>query len=990
MTSSGGTGGDAVPLRQRPSLFLCSVAAFLHDTLNMRHNRTLSSTRPTAWVPAAALTLAFLLMTPCHIWAQTSLSPNVLVVYNSADSGSTAVASYYIGKRGIPSQNLCPITPPNNAFLNWSDFVSSVKTPIQSCLSQSTNRILYIVFTYNTPYKVIAPDNASYALDQFVADIWDIYTPPGQYGIPGMPQPYYAESQSQGNVYVPFLPFVNFSGPVIYSVWRLDAATPALAEGLIDKALLAESTGLSGQVCIDESFATASADYSSGDPDWDLRQSATFAREAGLAVTQDFNSAEFGTSPAPLRCDNAALYAGWNSLNHYNDAFSWNPGAIGLHLDSESAVNPRGGTNWSANALIRGITVTSGSVAEPYTHGLPRPDGIFRNLFEGANVGDAVVRNTEWLKWVIINMGDPLYRPFPAGFSSVTAPQNSLALNPRYLIGGNQATGTITLAAPAPSGGTTVALSSNQTAAATVPPSVVIAGGQTTASFPISTKLVTRDSPLYISAIFGTTTLTNTLVPQALLGSLTVSPPTMIGGTSATGFVFLNAGAPAGGIVVTLSSNNGAASVPSTVSVSEGTTSASFPITTTAVALTTSVTISGTYNGAVVIKGMTLIPLTPASVTLSPSSIIGSTASTANKVTMNGIAPADTVVNLSSNNSGVTVPASVTVAAGTSVSPVFTITTSLVSATTQVTISASYNGVSKMATLTVNPIVATPVLSPTSVVGGVSTTANKVTLNIAAPAGGLVVNLSSSDPGVGVPASVSVAAGATASPVFTITTSSVSATLMVTISATYNGVTRTAALTDNPVALLSVTLYPTTVVGGVSTTLNKVNLNGPAPAGGVSVNLTSSDPGVGVPTSVTVAAGATASPTFTITTSSVSATVMVTISASYNGVTKTAVLTDNPVALLSVALSPTSVVGGVSTTLNKVNLNGPAPAGGISVNLTSSNPGVTVPPSVTVAAGATSSPYFTITTPTVVAQTVVTISASYNGVTKTANLTVNQ
>jgi hypothetical protein len=31
---------------------------------------------------------------------------------------------------------------------------------------------------------------------------------------------------------------------------------------------------------------------------------------------------------------------------------------------------------------------------------------------EGANVGDAFLRNTLWLKWMIINIGDPLYRPF--------------------------------------------------------------------------------------------------------------------------------------------------------------------------------------------------------------------------------------------------------------------------------------------------------------------------------------------------------------------------------------------------------------------------------------------------------------------------------------------------------------------------------------------------------------------------------------------------
>ena len=950
-----------------------------------------SSSRIVSRILATTLAFAFLLTVPYRTWAQTN--QNVLVVYNSANSDSTDVANYYVARRAIPSQNLCAIKPPSTTSLSWSAFDSTVRTPIGNCLSTvGWNNILYIVFTYQTPYKVVAPDNALYALDQFIADIWDVYTPPGRYGLPATAQPYYAEAQSQGNVYVPFTSFAAFrvKNPIpIFSVWRLDAATPVLAKGLVDKALLAESTHLSGQVCIDEQLVTPTSDYGGGLSDWDLRQAAALARLAGFPVTQDFNTVEFGTSPAPLRCDNAALYAGGYSLNHYNDAFTWNPGAIGFHIDSASAYDPRGGTNWSANALIHGIAVTSGAVSEPTQLGLPHPDGVFRNLFEGANMGDAFMRNTMWLKWTIMNMGDPLYRPFPAGFPAVTAPENSLALVPRYLVGGKSSTGTITLASPAPSGGVTVALKSSMTTAATVPPTATVAAGQTTTSFPISTNVVVQDSPLYISATFGTSTLTNTLVPQPLLASVLLTPTSLIGGSSASGWVILNTSAPAGGIVVALSSNSSAASVPSTVPVAGGSTGAMFAISTSAVSITTTATISATYAGAKKTAPLTVKPLNVLSVALSPTSVIGSVSTTANKVTMSGPAPADTVVTLSSSVPGVTVPASVTVAAGTSVSPVFTITTSRVSATTPVTISASYNGSGKTATLTVNPFVATPVLSPTSVVGGVSTTANKVTLNGPAPAGGLVVNLSSSDPGVGVPASVTVAAGATASPAFTITTSSVSATIMVTISATYNGVTKTAVLTDNPVALLSVTLSPTTVVGGVSTTLNKVNLNGPAPAGGISINLTSSNPGVSVPTSVTVAAGATSSPYFTITTSAVAAQTVATISASYNGVTKTANLTVNPVSLLSITLSPTSVTGGVSTTLNRVTLTGPATGSGITVNLASSNPGVTAPASVTVVAGATSSPYFKITTSAVAAQTVVTISASYNGVTKTANLTVN-
>jgi uncharacterized protein (TIGR03790 family) len=943
--------------------------------------------------PGRILAFLFLIVFPFHTYAQSSsLAANVLVVYNSADAGSTDVANYYALERGIPSGNMCPINPPSKIILNWTDFNNTVKMPIKNCLNTTASgNIFYIVFTYNTPYKVIAPDKLTYSLDSFIADIWDWNTPPSQYGLPGTPQPYYAESQSQGNYYVPFLALKDYRGLIVYSVWRLDAANSTLAKGLVDKAMLAESSGLTGQVCIDEQLVTPTVDYGTGGgPDWDLRQAALLSALAGFPVLQDFNTAEFGTSPAPPRCDNAALYSGLYALNHYNDAFTWNPGAIGFHIESASAYDPRGGTNWAANALLKGITVTSGTMSEPLLGGLPHPDGIFRNLFEGANIGDAVMRNTRWLKWTTLNMGDPLYRPFPAGLPGALVPQDSLALTPRYLIGGKTSTGTINLANPAPAGGITVALKSSVTTAATVPVSVTIPAGSMTASFLINTNLVIGDTLPLITATFGTSTLKNTLVVQPLLASLALLPASVIGGGPSTGYLNLNSPAPAGGISVALASNNAAVSIPANVSIDAGFSGGSFPISTLAVSATTTATLSATYAGAKKTATLTVNPLNVLSVTLSPTSVTGGFSTTANKVTMSGVAPADTIVNLSSSDPGVTLPASVTVLAGTNVSPNFTITTSAVAAVTSVAISASYNALSKSASLTVNPIsVSSLTLSPTSVAGGASTTTNKVTLSSAAPAGGAVVSLSSSDPGVTVPASVTVAAGQTVSPTFTITTSSVAATTFVTISATYNGLTKNATLTVNPIALLSLTLSPTSVVGGASTTLNKVTLNGPAPAGGIVVNLSSANSIATVPPSVTVAAGQTSSPNFTITTSAVAAATIVAITASYNGVNKPVNLTLNPVALLSLALWPTSVVGGSSTTLNKVNLSGPAPAGGIVVNLLSSDPGVTLPASITVAAGASSSPYFTITTSSVAATTIVTITASYNGVSKPVNLTVN-
>src|SRR6202021_3526635 len=203
-----------------------------------------------------------------------------------------------------------------------------------------------------------------------------------------------------------------------------------------------------------------------------------FPGQAGFSVTENSNPQEFGTPPAP-NCPNAALYSGWYSLNHYNNAFTWNTGAIGFHLDSLSAADPRTVPNWSANAIQHGITATSGAVAEPFLQGLAQPDGVFLNLLEGANLGDSFLRNEAWIKWIILNIGAPLYLPFPGGLPPFNAPnpQTSLVLNPQFVVGPSPATGTIILAAPAPSAGTVVNLKSSKTSVATVPASVPVAEG---------------------------------------------------------------------------------------------------------------------------------------------------------------------------------------------------------------------------------------------------------------------------------------------------------------------------------------------------------------------------------------------------------------------------------------------------------------------------------------------------------------------------------
>jgi hypothetical protein len=194
-----------------------------------------------------------------------------------------------------------------------------------------------------------------------------------------------------------------------------------------------------------------------------------------------------------------------------------------------------------------------------------------------------------------------------------------------------------------------------------------------------------------------------------------------------------------------------------------------------------------------------------------------------------------------------------------------------------------------------NPAVAAPAslasvsIKPASITGGQPGTGT-VTLSGAASAGGAVVSLASANPAASVPGSITVPASAAAAN-FTVSTSTVAATTTGNITATYGDVIKSATFTVNPpapVALLSLSLNPKTVVGGSSlvgtVTLNKVT------SSPVVVSLASSKPkNVMVPAIVTVPAGAS-SAAFNISTTTTNKKINATISASYGGATKSATL----------------------------------------------------------------------------------------------------
>lgn len=143
---------------------------------------------------------------------------------------------------------------------------------------------------------------------------------------------------------------------------------------------------------------------------------------------------------------------------------------------------------------------------------------------------------------------------------------------------------------------------------------------------------------------------------------------------------------------------------------------------------------------------------------------------------------------------------------------------------------------------------------------------------------------------------------------------------------------------------------------------------------------------------MTIPAGST-SATFIVSTTAVASPRTANISGTLNGVTVSAPLTITAPTLgggggghAGLVIAPTPVTGGSAST-GMVYLSDPAPTGGIAVSLASDNPAATVPASVLIPAGAMQTSFPVPTTP-VTATTVATITATLNGQSLSATLTI--
>ena len=204
------------------------------------------------------------------------------------------------------------------------------------------------------------------------------------------------------------------------------------------------------------------------------------------------------------------------------------------------------------------------------------------------------------------------------------------------------------------------------------------------------------------------------VTPVATLSSAACNPSSLVtpGTTGCT--ATLSAPAPAGGALVALKSNSASLTVPASITVLAGAASGTFTANAATAPTNQTATITATLAGNSVSATLSLAPPAPPPVTMaslacSPSSISPG-ASTACTVILTGAAPAGgAVVALTSNNSALAVPSSLTVPAG-STSTTFAANAGTVAATQTAAVTASLGGSSLTNSIVLNPAGGPPAL----------------------------------------------------------------------------------------------------------------------------------------------------------------------------------------------------------------------------------------------------------------------------------------
>jgi len=602
----------------------------------------------------------------------------------------------------------------------------------------------------------------------------------------------------------------------------------------------------------------------------------------------------------------------------------------------------------------------------------PLPDP-FNNQFigEGTQYDGFELYNTELdnypFFWDSYRERDGFVGRLRIGLASVA----NVSFSPPTIPGGLGASssGTVTLSQAAPAGGAIVTLSMPNSAPGSFDPStdintttISIPAGTTQGHFAVYSQPVADNSFVDVTATYQGDFRVGRLVVIPWLQSFTVAPTDVVGGNTAIGNIQLSGVTGNSGLNVSVTSDKPAVAAPqnSPVVVPGGQSAVAFNILTTGVDFTTSVTLNASAVGLGITQPLVVHPAQIKSVTFTPNPVT-SGSSVTGKVTINGQpGPDGFVVDLSvvGAPAGYTLSPNKLTFNNGNTTQTFTLTTPYETQSVIRTVSATmeqsdgYVPNTVQGQLTVQAALVTSLsLTPTTVDGG-QQVSGSVSLSTAALAGGATVDLSVSPANgvVIVPSKVTIPAGQTTANFTIQTTTSVNGQTF-NVTASRAGSSQTVQLTVRP---LTFTLSAPDVIASGSSGSGTITLSGPAPAGGIAVHLLSDNPPIlPVPSTVTIPAGQS-QVNFPLVPTAVTSDQTVNVSATIGSTTHSVAITVHASQLVGMTIMPNYVLN-LDTVRCTLTLDGPAPSGGLIVNLTSTNIGIaSVPTQVVVPAGASS------------------------------------
>lgn len=384
--------------------------------------------------------LVILLVAGISLRAATpAVEAATVVVYNVNDPEAKGLADFYCASRGIDPVRQIPLHAPLKEEITREEYDVTIATPLRKelirkgywlvtldmmnrpILYASTTR--YMALIRGIPLKISQcaeypgdsrnqPDphggcNAA-AVDSELS-VLGLFTPQ----ISGMlNNPLYREGfplhgkQEEGAPPLGML-FVG----------RLDAPTGDAVKTMISNGIKAEKEGLWGWGYTDLR-SVGDERYERGDR-W-IRAAGDAMRRNGIPVISDDLP---DTLQAGFPVTYPAAYYGWYAENidgPFADLnFRFLPGAVAVHLHSFSAFtlrDPR--KEWAAPLAMHGASASLGNVYEPF---LPFTTdlGLFASsLLGGRNLAESYYSAQPVLSWMTICVGDPLYRPYSAWYST--------------------------------------------------------------------------------------------------------------------------------------------------------------------------------------------------------------------------------------------------------------------------------------------------------------------------------------------------------------------------------------------------------------------------------------------------------------------------------------------------------------------------------------------------------------------------------------------